>query len=76
MKFGLDNLIVEREIYEKNGDIKTFLRCKKINKKIKTNNPLTENIKKIILNAEKYDKISEYKKIKNNFRKCCNIFYD
>jgi len=76
LKFGLDNLIVEREIYEKNGDIKTFLRCKKINKKIKTNNPLTENIKKIILNAEKYDKISEYKKIKNNFRKCCNIFYD
>jgi hypothetical protein len=75
LKFGLDNLIVEREIYEKNGDIRTFLRCKKIKKKIKTNNPLTENIKKIIISAKKYDKNSEYKKITNNFKKCCNIFY-
>ena len=75
LKFGLDNLIVEREIYEKNGNITTFLKCKKIKKKIETNNPLTENIKKIIISAKKYDKKSEYKKITNNFKKCCNIFY-
>ena len=75
LKFGLDNLIVEREIYEKNGNVKTFLSCKKIKKKIKTNNPLTENIKKIIISAKKYNKNSEYKKITNNFKKCCNIFY-
>jgi hypothetical protein len=67
--FGLDDLIVEREIHEENGGIKTFLICKKIDKKIKTNNPLTENIKKIIISAKKYDKHSEYKKITNNFKK-------
>ena len=75
LMFGLDDLIVEREIHEENGGIKTFLICKKIDKKIKTNNPLTENIRKIILSAKKYNKILEYKKITNNFKKCCDIFY-
>jgi hypothetical protein len=75
LKFGIDNFIVERKIYEKDGNVETFLECKKINKKIKTNNPLTENIKKIILNENKYDMNSEYKKIINNFKKCCNIYY-
>ena len=71
----MDNFIAEREIYKKDGDIETFLECKKINKKIKINNPLTENIKKIILNDKRYDIKAEYKKITNNFKKCCNIYY-
>ena len=75
LKFGIDNFIVEREIYKKDGDIETFLEYKKTNKKIKTHNPLTENIKKIILNDKKYDINAEYKKITNNFKKCCNIYY-
>ena len=75
LKFGFDGFIAEREIYEKNENVKTFLLCKKINKRIKTNNPLTENIKKIILTNKKYNKNAEYQKITNNFKKCCDVFY-
>ena len=75
LKFGLDDYMVERESFEINEKVKTFLKCNKNKKKIKVNNPLTEKVKKIILYNKKYNKKLEYEKITNNVEKCCDIFY-
>ena len=66
---------VERHTLEKNEKVSIYLKSKKINKKIKVQNPLTINIKKIIMNNKSYNKKYEYKKIKSNLSKCCEIFY-
>lgn len=74
-KFGFDNYLVERRTIEKNGKVSIYLKSKKINKEIKVQNPLTVSIKKIIINNKSYNKKYEYKKIKSNLTKCCEIFY-
>ena len=76
LSFGIDEYIVERKIYEKKGKFDTFLICKKLKKKIKIKNPLTENIKKILKINKKFNRIKEHEKIKDNFMKCSEIFYD
>ena len=74
-EFGFDNYMVERQAIVKNEKISIYLKSKKIKKKIKVLNPLTENIKKIVRNNKRYNKNFEYKKIKNNLKQCCKIFY-
>ncbi len=75
LKFGLDNLLVERETCEINENVKNFLICRSLKKRIKINNPLTENIRKITLNCKKYNMEKEYQKIQNNLTKSCKIYY-
>jgi len=75
LKFGFDDYLVERRTLEKNEKVSIYLKSKKINKEIRLHNPLTVNIKKIIKNYKNYNKKYEYKKIKNNLAKCCEIFY-
>ena len=75
LKFGLDNLLVERETYEINETVTNFLICRSLKKRIKIDNPLTENIKKIALNYKKYNKDKEYQKIRSNLAKSCKIYY-
>tara|TARA_B100000902_G_C27265861_1_gene893461 strand:- start:747 stop:1655 length:909 start_codon:yes stop_codon:yes gene_type:complete len=75
LKFGFDGYLAERQTIEKKGKISVYLKSKKINKSIKVQNPLTENIKRIVRNHKSYNKSNEYQKIKNNLTKCCEIFY-
>ena len=74
-KFGFDDYLVERRTIEKNEKISIYLKSNKINKEIKVQNPLRVCIKKIITNNKSYNKKYEYKKIKSNLTKCCEIFY-
>ena len=75
LKFGFDNYLVERKIIEKKEAVSIYLKSRKINKKIKVQNPLTISIKKIIRSNKNYNKKYEYEKIRNNLTKCCKIFY-
>ena len=75
LKFGFDNYLVERQTVVKNKKVSIYLKSKKIKKRIKVLNPLTENIKRIAMNNKRYNKNYEYKKIKNNLTHCCKIFY-
>ena len=74
-KFGFDDYLVERRSIEKNEKVSIYLKSNKINKEIKVQNPLRVYIKKIITNNKNYNKKYEYKKIKSNLTKCCEIFY-
>ncbi len=74
-KFGFDNYLVERQTILKNEKVSIYLNSEKIKKRIEILNPLTEKIKSIVRNNERYNKNYEYKKIKNNLTNCCKIFY-
>ena len=67
--------MVERQTILKNEKVSIYLNSEKIKKRIEILNPLTEKIKSIVRNNERYNKNYEYKKIKNNLTNCCKIFY-